>query len=235
MHLKKAFARINRVVHHEYGPTLAAIIVFGSANTGDYKPGISDIDLMVFLKEGRGVDYEEEKRRLFTLLKDEHASLTYLMSLADLREKMKTRGSWSSYITLVAKDGSTTLSTSPAFERIRAKLKKSVPSLESIITYLDEKDQTELDGFSKSKGFNRTKLLYSHMRRKLQIMYFIEMHKLRFDYHFCLNHANLPIDEKRYLRGLYLAYSRRRLLTRTEEQRYLALARAYTMRIKGKE
>lgn len=48
--LENSLRNIKNFILRRYKDNLAALIVFGSANTGHFREGESDIDTMIFLK-----------------------------------------------------------------------------------------------------------------------------------------------------------------------------------------
>ena len=65
MTLEKHLKKIKNFLLDRYKDNLAAILIFGSANTGQWEEGISDIDHMIFLKKLNGLNLNKESKFLF--------------------------------------------------------------------------------------------------------------------------------------------------------------------------
>ncbi len=62
MMLEKSFKKIKSFIFDRYRNNLASILVFGTANTGGFREGKSDIDTMIFLKKQNGLDLDKETK-----------------------------------------------------------------------------------------------------------------------------------------------------------------------------
>jgi len=97
---------------------------------------------------------------------------------------------------------------------------------------MGRKDKVELDGyFKKIKGFDLTKALFSHLRRKLQIINYFQNKKLVFGYNNCLSNVDLLNSEKEKLRTLHQSYNSRKGLSKKEISDYHELAKKLTNNI----
>lgn len=232
MTLEENIQKIRQFLLERYKKNLAAILIFGSANTNHFVEGKSDIDHMIFLKRLGGIDINEEIKFLLDRLKSENFASQYFNDLEGLKDYIKKRKSFSTYITIVSKDGARTVYTTPEFERTIEYLKKHPLTKEEIKEHLKEKDEFELNGyFEKIKGYDLTKALMSHLRRKLQIMNYFQTGGLIFDYVACLNNREINQEDKKKLEKLYKNYKKRATLSDEEIDYYRNLARQFTNRI----
>lgn len=235
MSLKKSFERIRNFILKRYGDNLVAILVYGSANTGHFKKGKSDIDTMIFLKKLNGLNLERETKFLIRSLASENFRTQYFHTLASIKKYVTERISWSTIITILSKDGSRVLYSTPAFKKLKKWLMENFPTREQIYKYVKEKDKFELYGyFKKIKKFELTKGLMSHIRRKLQIINYLQTGKLIFDYSRCLKNVYLPENEKEKLRNLYKLYNNQKKLSKKQVREYYHLAKQFTKRISGR-
>ncbi len=124
MTLETNIQKIRNFLLERYQNNLAAILIFGSANTNHFRDGESDIDHMIFLKRLNGIDINEEIKFLFERLKSENFASQYFNDLQGVKDYIRNRKSFSTYITIVSKDGSRTIYTTPEFERTREWLRK---------------------------------------------------------------------------------------------------------------
>lgn len=232
MSLENNIQIIRNFLLERYKNNLAAILIFGSANTNHFRDSKSDIDHMIFLKRLNGIDISEEIKFLFDRLKTENFASQYFNDLQGLKDYIKNRKSFSTYITIASKDGSRTVYTTPEFERTREYLRKHPPTKEEIKEHLKEKDEFELNGyFRKIKGYDLTKALMSHLRRKLQVMNYFQTGGLIFDYTACLNNREINQEDTKKLEKLYKTYEKRATLVDEEIDYYRNLAREFTNRI----
>ncbi|MEK6859952.1 MAG: nucleotidyltransferase domain-containing protein [Nanoarchaeota archaeon] len=223
--INESFEKIKNFLLKRYKNNLAGILIFGSANTGHFKHGESDIDTMIFLKEKRNLDFKKEINYLLESLKSKRFATQYFFSLDSLKDYIKDRVSFSTYITIISKDGSKILYSTPEFEDTKIYLLKNPPSKESIKKYIKEKDQFELKGYFKNiKGFSLTKALFAHLRRKLQILNYFKTKNLVFDYEGCMNNLDLTQEIKKKLNLLYRYYNDRKELSEKEINMYYSLA-----------
>ena len=140
--------------------------------------------------------------------------------------------SWSTRITILAEDGSTTLYSTPYFEELKKYILETFPSKNDIKEYAQKKDKFELDGYFKElKRFSMTKALFSHIRRKLQILNYFKTKKLIFDYRKCLSNLEISDIKRRRLEELHNLYSNREELFEEEVGNYYNLAKELTNEI----
>ena len=230
MSLENSLENIKRFLKKRYKDNLAAIVVFGSANTGHYKDGESDIDLILLLKSKKRLNMEEERESLFEDFEKENAKIIHFKTLSNYEKHIYKKGSWSSWITII--DGSKKIYSTPEFQKFRKRLIfKPIPK-KKLIEYLKTKDRFELEGYlKKEKGFVLTKGLFSHIRRKLQIINYFENQDIIFDYERCLDNINLVNDKKRKLEKLYSYYNKRKSLPKNGIKNYYKTAKDLTKRI----
>ena len=232
MFLENSLSKIKDFILKRYGNNLAAILVFGSANTRYFRENESDIDTMIFLKKLKGLDLAKETKFLIKALAPENFHTQYFHTLSSIKRYVKKRVSWSTRITILSKDGSRVLYSTQEFAKLKKWLKDTFPSKQKIRKYVKEKDEFELYGYFNSiEGFDLTKALMSHIRRKLQIMNYFQTGKFVSDYNRCLTHINLPFDKKEKLRALYKSYKNREELNEKEVENYYKLANQFTDKI----
>lgn len=232
MSLESSLEKIRSFVLDRYKNNLASILVFGSANTGHFKEGKSDIDTMIFLKEWKALKSEKETKLLLEKLRKYSFRTQYFHTLESIKEYIQNRTSFSTYIVIASQDGSRILYSTPEFEKTRKFLIENPPTKESIKEYVREKDKFELDGYFKNEtDFKRARSFFAHFRRKLQIMNYFETKELIFDYDACLANISLPKKEKVKLNKLYEIYEKREAINDNENRKYGELARKLTKRI----
>lgn len=232
MELEKSIGNIREFILHRYKDNLAALLVFGSTNTGHFKEGKSDIDTMIFLKEWKELKSEQEIKLLFEKLRKYSFSTHYFHTLESIKEYIQNRTSFSTYIVIVSQDGSRILYSTPEFEKAKKFLIENPPAKESIKVYAREKDKFELDGYFKNEtNLKRARSFFAHFRRKLQIINYFETGELIFDYGACLANISLPKKEKTELNKLYETYEKREAIDNNENKTYDKLARKLTRRI----
>ncbi len=234
MPLEKNIQKIKDFLLEKYGTNLAAILIFGSANTGHFIEGKSDIDHMIFLKKLDNLDLVKESKFLFDNLKPYHFATQYLFTLEGIISHMTRNGrkGWSVYITIVGRDGSRVIYSTPEFESLKEKLKENPPTIEDLKKYIKEKDEFEFEGYFKEiESFNLTKSLMAHLRRKLQIINYLQTNKLIFDYEKCLKNIDVNRKEKEKLERLYNIYAERKSLAKKDIDYYKNLAGEFTDKI----
>ena len=232
MALEKSLKRIREFLLDRYKDNLAGILLFGTANTGEFREGKSDIDTMIFVKEQRGLNIDDEIKFLVDALKSERFATQYFHTLKGIVQYIKERSSFSTYITIVGEDSSRTLYSTPEFEETRQGLKENPPSKEDIKRYVKKKDEFELDGYFRDiGGFELTKSLFAHIRKKLQIMNYFKTGELTFDYNQCADNLGLSANEREGIDSLYEDFSKRNPLKIEEVNRYQQLAKQFTERI----
>lgn len=128
MSLENSLERIRASLFDRYRDNLAAILIFGSANTGNFIEGKSDIDTILLLKKRDKLNLEKETEFLLKTLKSENFATQYFNTVNGLKKYIRKRTSFSTYITIIAKDGSRVLYSTPEFERTKTWLVKHPPS-----------------------------------------------------------------------------------------------------------
>jgi len=232
MSLENSLEKIKKFILQRYCDNLVAILVFGSANTGHFREGKSDIDTMIFLKKLNSLDLKKETKFLINKLSSENFRTQYLHTTRSLKKYVKKRVSWSTRITILSKEGSRVLYSTPEFKKLKEYLIKNFPSKEDIRKYVKGKDKVELSGyFKKIKNFELTKGIFSHIRRKLQIIVYFQTKKLIFNYNNCLNEISLSNNEKERLKMLYNLYNKRKKLSQKQIGEYYRLAEKFTEKI----
>ena len=232
MALEESLTLIRGFLLDRYKDNLAGVLLFGTANTGEFREGKSDIDTMIFVKEQRGLDINEEIKSLVDALKSERFATQYFHTLEGIVQYIKERSSFSTYITIVGEDSSRTLYSTPEFGETRQRLRENPPSREDLKEYVNKKDEFELDGYFKDiEGFKLTKALFAHIRRKLQIMNYFKTGNLTFDYNRCADNLDLSTAEREEIDSLYKYYFKRKPLTSDEVNIYYQLAKQFTVRI----
>lgn len=232
MSLEKSLEEIKKYLLERYKDNLAGILVFGTANTGEFVEGKSDIDTMIFLKRQEDLDLDNESLFLINALKSEHFATQYFHTLDGIVQGIKERASFSTYITILSDEGSRLLYSTLEFEETKKNLRENPPSREDLKRYVERKDEFELEGYFKERtGFNLTKALFAHLRRKLQIMSYFRTGELTFDYNKCMVNLDLLSTERKGIDSLYKDYSNRKLLTKEKINKYFGLAKQLTERI----
>ncbi len=230
MSLENHFLKIRTFILDRYKDNLAGLLVFGSANTGHFIDERSDIDTMIFLKEQNNLDLDEERTFLLDKLKSEHFANQYFYTLESIKKYINRRKSFSTYITIVGEGGSRVLYSTSEFEETKKQLRENPPTKEEIKEFLKQKDEFELEGYFRDRqGFDLTKALMAHIRRKLQIINYFKTGDLIFDYKVCLSNSRL--DETEKLKSLYDTYVHAKDLSKEEAEDYYGLARELTDKI----
>jgi len=213
----------------KYNENLAAILIFGSYNTGQFVFGISDIDAIILFKRRENIDFENEKYELGNELEDIRLKILHFKTLKDYEEHIYNKGSWSSWITVIK--GSKILYSTHEFEDFKKRLENNPISKERLKEYIKDKDKFELEGYLKeSSGWDLTKGLFSHIRRKLQILNYYKGNELNFDYNTCLINLG-DINGREKLERLKELYNKRRVLYKKEFESYVKLANLLTEKI----
>lgn len=230
MDIESNFEKIKEFILDRYGNNLAGLIVFGSANTGHFIDGKSDIDTMIFVKKQNKLKIDDEINFLISALKSQRFATQYFHTLDGIVDYINRRKSFSTYITIVGEEGSRILYSTPEFEATKRQLRENPLTKNEIKEFLRQKDEFELDGYFKDrKGFDLTKALMAHVRRKLQIINYFKTGNLVFDYEVCL--SNSELSEKQELTKLYDIYTRARGLSEKQAKDYYDLARSLTDKI----
>ncbi len=231
MSLKKDTSTIKRFLLDRYKNNLAAILIFGSANTGHFVKGKSDIDIIILLKKKDKLNFEKEKEDLFKKTRPFNWSIVHFKTLKEYGEHIYKEASWSSWITVIL--GSEKIYSTKEFLKFKNELIKRPISKKKLKEYLDDKDDVEIKGyFKRLNGYDLTKSLMSHLRRKLQIITYFKTQKLIFGYEKCLEKNKLTELEKGCLEKLWNFYIKRKRLTKEQVKYYTNLAEELTKTIK---
>ena len=180
---KKQLAKVKRTLVKRYGKNLAAILVFGSANTGKFYQGKSDIDTIILLKSKEGLNFEEEIILLSDKLKKINFTTQYFHTLRSIKDQILKRKSWGAFIVIASRDGSLLLHSTPEFQKLKQWFRKHPFKKKDCLVYLQEKNRTDVNGyFKKRKGSELTKSIACHIRKQLQILNFLKNGLLVYDY-----------------------------------------------------
>ena len=214
---------------------LAAILIFGSYNTGQFVEGVSDIDMIILFKEESSFDFEKERYELGNNLADINPKIVHFRTINDYEKHIYEEGSWSSWITVIR--GSRAIYSTNEFDNFRNRLLNNPIPKEKLLKYIKRKDNCELEEKLFIRGNNEkrtewqlTKWLFLHIRRKLQILNYYIGNKLEFDYKKCLdNLRNIKgIENENMLKKLGELYGSRRVLKNEEIEAYLNVAKSLT-------
>lgn len=209
-----------------YKGNLAAVLIFGSYNVGPFRNGSSDLDTIILLKEEDNVDFEKETKILQEQLKDLNVALHHFRTIENYRAHIYSKGSWSSWITVIC--GSKVAYSTPDFERFRKELAKKPIQNAKLIAYVQSKDGTDLSlDLEKTSEWVRTKAIFSHIKRKLQILNYNTGNKLEFDYSRCLEKLK-DLKDAKELKKLSELYEKREGLGLDEAKKYVLIARNLT-------
>lgn len=218
---KKSLVRIKRTLTKRYGKNLAAVLVFGSANTGKFKSGKSDIDTIILLKNKEGLNFEEEIILLSDKLKKLNFATQYFHTLRSIKDQILKRKSWGVFITIASRDGSLVLYSTPEFQKLKQWFRKHPLKKKDCLKYLQEKNKTDVNGyFKKRKGYELTKSIMAHIRKQLQILNFLRNGLLVYNYKECLDYLNLAKNDNKKLLVLYDKYEKRASLKKSEVDAY---------------
>lgn len=215
----------------QFGTNLAAVAIFGSYNYGPYLEGVSDIDAIVLLHKRDNLALKDEKSILTAKGEKIKLSVQQLATVEEIKERIYREGSWSSWITLIC--GSKQIYTTNEFKSLIQELKnKDIPK-DNLLQYILHKDEFELEGYlPKTTGWDLTKGLYSHLRRKLQIINYYTNKKSDFSYISCLMSIELKEEDKKRLNWLSEMYTSREILTPEAAKMYFEIAKELTIRSK---
>ncbi len=241
MNLENSLNKIKEYLLDKYKDNLAGALVLGSANTKHYLEGESDINTMVFVKEKGDLDFKDEIEKLTKELKDYKFQSQYFHSVDSIKEYLQKRKSFASYLVITADDGSIVLYDTPEFKEMKKWLRENPFSNEEIKEHVLEKDEFEIRGYMKEKSeeqfrgrnYRQTQNLLFHLRRKVQIMNYIDTKKLIFDLSDCLDNILLPLENKLGIYKLYEKYRKREILTKEQIQDYFNLAKELTNKIEN--
>lgn len=215
---------IARVCRERYNGNLAAVLIFGSYFTGQYLPGESDIDLIVLFKKPLK-NSEREREFLFERLKNLKLSIHHFRTLEDYKKKIYAESSWSSWI--VVQRGSMVAYSTPEFLDFKKYIAAHKLDSEKLIKFIKEKDAFDLKTDLTSKSdFAAVKMLYAHIRRKLQILNFYKNNILEFDFSKCL--SAIAVENKELLRKLSVTYDKRDTMSRKEIAMLVKISKSFT-------
>ncbi|MFH1290228.1 MAG: nucleotidyltransferase domain-containing protein [Nanoarchaeota archaeon] len=212
----------------KYEKDLAAVLIFGSYNTGTFIQGVSDIDTIILFKPTT-MNLKKERAELLKTLSNIKIAVHHFRTLEDYEKHIYSKGSWSSWITVIC--GSKIVHSTPEFTEFKRQLQKNPLQKNKLINYIKRKDEFDLqEDLKKKTGWWITKAIFAHIRRKLQILNFYSGNNLEFDYFKCLkNLTNLGKKEK--LEKLNKDYDERRALNEKEIRDYLRIAKQLTPRV----
>jgi len=218
MALKKSLGKVKNFIKKRYKGNLAGLLIFGSANTGHFVEGKSDIDAIILLKNKEGVNFEEEIILLSDSLKSENFTTQYFHTLQSIKDYILEGKSWGTFITIVSDDGCLVLCSSSEFEGLREWFVENPLDKDDCIKYLCGKNKSDVNGyFKKAKGYELTKSLMAHIRKQLQMLNFLKNGGLVYNYEDCLDNSELGSGDKDRLMVLYDKYSDREGLGRGAE------------------
>ncbi|GBE19689.1 MAG TPA: hypothetical protein ENG87_01455 [Candidatus Pacearchaeota archaeon] len=239
MALENSLKEIKEFILNKYKSNLAGLLVLGSANTGNFKEGESDINTMIFVKEQNNLNYEEELNNLTRELSKYRFQSQYFHSLDSIKEYIQKRKSFSTYLVITSEDGSKTLYSTPEFEKIRQLFKENPLTKTELVEHINEKDKFELDGYMsgeseekyKDRAYRTTQNLLFHLRRKAQVINYLKTGNLIFDFDKCLSNIDLTSVERKELEGLYRMYEDRTSLSKEQTAEYFGIAKELTNKI----
>jgi len=239
MKLENSLEKIKEAIFDEYKSNLAGILILGSANTGEFKEGESDINTMIFVKDKNELSFENELKDLTEKLKEYKFQSQYFHSLKSIRDYIQKRKSFATYLIITSDDGSRVLYTTPEFEETRNWFKEHPFTKEEIKEHIKEKDKFELEGYMYQKSekqfagreYRTTQNLFFHNRRKVQIMSYFNTQKFIFNFNTCLENAGLDEKKTAKLKDLNNLYKERKPLSNEEEDIYISLAKEFTNKI----
>jgi len=231
---KKQLAKIKRTLMKRYGKNLAGILIFGSANTGKFYQGKSDIDTIILLKNKEGLNFEEEIILLSDKLKKINFVTQYFHTLRSIKDQILKRKSWGAFIVIASREGGLVLYSTPEFQRLKQWFRKHPLKKKDCLKYLQEKNKTDVNGyFKKRKGYELTKSVMCHIRKQLQILNFLKNGLLIYDYKECLDYLNLDEKDNQKLLILYNKYKDRVSLKKSEVNTYYSYFRKLNSMIRG--
>ena len=113
MSLNDSLNKIKEFLIDRYKDNLAGVLIFGTANTGEFKEGESDIDTIILFKDKSKLNLIEEKEFLLNQFSKENLSILHFRTIENYEEHIYEKGSWASWITVI--DGSKKLYTTNDF------------------------------------------------------------------------------------------------------------------------
>ncbi|MAH03872.1 hypothetical protein CMI39_03760 [Candidatus Pacearchaeota archaeon] len=213
MSLKKSLEKINKFLKEKYKDNLAAILIFGSANTGEFVEGKSDIDIIIILKRKNKLNYKKENIFLHKKFRKENWSIHHFISIKDYEKYIYKKGSWASWITII--DGSKKIYSTKEFKGFKKRLINKPLLKKSVIKYIKIKDLRIKNTYPKSrKGFSLTKGMMQNLRLRMQIIVYFKHKKIIFDYKKCFKILKLTEEDK--ISKICEDYCKRRKLTKKE-------------------
>lgn len=220
--------KIKEICLEQNGENLAAILIFGSYGIKTYAAGVSDIDAIILLKEKGTLDFEKEQKNLREKLAEINLSIHHFTDIESYKNHIYQGASWSSWITVLKSPKQ--IYTTQEFEDFKKYLASHELDKEKLKEYILQKDKFELEGYFKQRtGWELTKGIFSHLRRKLQILNYYSGNDLDFDYDKCL--ANLKLKNKRSLQKIGQFYCERLNLSTSEIPVYYEIAKSLTKKI----
>jgi len=172
---KNYFKKIKEFILNRYKNNIVAILVFGSANTGEYKIGKSDIDTIIILKGNTDLDLKQERKLLIKELKSVNLSIQNFVTVKDIKKYVKERNSWGIQTAILSEGGSKIIYSNEEFIKLKNWFKINFSSKEKIKDYFRKKDEFELYGYFKNlECFELIKNIFAHIRKKIQAINYFE-------------------------------------------------------------
>ncbi|MFH1607897.1 MAG: nucleotidyltransferase domain-containing protein [archaeon] len=221
MSLTKKLKGIKKFLKKRYGDNLAAILVFGSANTGQYKEGVSDIDLIILLKRENHLNLKKEFKKIVNELKELKVSLHHLKTIKGHEKYIYQRGSWSSW-TETIKESKNIYSTQE-FRKLKTRLIKKPISKQKLIEYSNYKNRRMSNYPGNRKGFSLTKGVFANLKTRMQTRVYLKHKTIIFDYNKCIKKINLEKEERKMLKRILKKHEQRKIITNKEFQYYKKL------------
>lgn len=216
--------QINSFLKNKYKNNLAAILIFGSYFTGNYDPEESDLDLIILLKNKN--PKEKDKIEIKESLKKLNVFVHHLKTIKKCKEDLYEKGSWSSWIVL--QKGARVIFSTPEFKDFQKYLKENPIKKEKLIEFIKKKDDFDLIiDLQNKKNFDATKMLFAHIRRKLQIIHYHRQKIIEPDYNQCLK-SNAELNKNKLLIKLGKSYLSRESMRKKELSEIVSLSRKLT-------
>ncbi len=216
----------NKIIHfckNKYKNNLAAVLIYGSYFTGNYKENESDLDLIILLKSIP--PKEKDKGELIKKIPSLKLFIHHLKTIKDYKKEIYEKGSWSSWIVLTK--GSKIIFSSKEFIDFQKSLINYPINKNKLMKFIIEKDNFDLNiDLPKKSGWPATKMIFAHIRRKLQILYFYKKNQIEPDFGVCLSSLNIHYNEKLKLLNKY--YLKRDLISNKEITNYVIISKNLT-------
>ena len=150
----------------------------------------------------------------------------HFRTIKDYEKEIYKVGSWSSWA--VVQKGSVICYSTPEFEKFKKRLSEKEISKEKLKQFIIKKDEFDLSlDLSKKSDWPATKMLYAHIRRKLQILDYNSTKILQPDYNLCLARLTLPqADDLAILGSLY---KKRKSLAKKNIEKYVKISKELTL------